>query len=154
MRRLSSSGGGAAVLLITLFKVLLRLAANPADGATNSIDSESAIPAGKRHQYLLQDHAGKGSYKFGYDTGEGPHQNFRQEERSSDGTVRGRYGYMDANGYLRVVEYVADDSGFHVVHTKTELPQSQYRPKTVTKPHAPFLGPLPPFIPRPGPEDT
>ncbi|KAL1419372.1 hypothetical protein MTO96_005446 [Rhipicephalus appendiculatus] len=98
---------------------------------------------GKRTQYLVQ--AG-GSYKFGYDTG-GQQQHFRQEERTSDGTVRGRYGFTDANGYLRVIEYVADETGYHVVHTKTELPQN--RPRPTLKPHAPFLGPLPPFIPRP-----
>ncbi|KAH7946587.1 hypothetical protein HPB52_001622 [Rhipicephalus sanguineus] len=109
---------------------------------------EPAIPAGKRAQYLVQDQAG--SYKFGYDTGAQQHH-FRQEERTSDGTVRGRYGFTDANGYLRVIEYVADETGYHVIHTKTELPQN--RPRPTVKPHAPFLGPLPPFIPRPHPEE-
>ncbi|XP_065290604.1 adult-specific rigid cuticular protein 15.7-like isoform X2 [Dermacentor albipictus] len=114
--------------------------------------AEPAIPSGKRTQYLVQDHAGKGTYKFGYDTGEGAQQqNFRQEERTSDGTVRGRYGFTDANGYLRVIEYIADETGYHVIHAKTELPQN--RPRSTVKPHAPFLGPLPPFIPRPQPEE-
>ncbi|KAH6928112.1 hypothetical protein HPB50_012101 [Hyalomma asiaticum] len=110
---------------------------------------QPAIPAGKRTQYLVQDNAG-GSYKFGYDTG-AEQQNFRQEERTSDGTVHGRYGFTDANGYLRVIEYIADETGYHVIHTKTELPQN--RPRSTVKPHAPFLGPLPPFIPRPHPDE-
>ncbi|KAK8761607.1 hypothetical protein V5799_027129 [Amblyomma americanum] len=138
--------------LLCLIKVLLLvlLTAGACQAATGA--DSPAIPAGKRTQYLVQEHAGQGSYKFGYDTGEGAQQqNFRQEERTSDGTVRGRYGFTDANGYLRVIEYVADETGYHVIHTKTELPQ--HRPRSTVKPHAPFLGPLPPFIPRPQPEE-
>lgn len=149
LRSLASTNDSDYTVIFCYVTQVLLVLATVSEAAT---DQDTAIPAGKQTQYLVQDHAGKGSYKFGYDTGDGPHQNFRQEERSSDGTVRGRYGFMDANGYLRIVEYVADDSGFHVIHTKTELPQ--HRPKAVTKPHAPFLGPLPPFIPRPHPEDT
>ncbi|XP_064487465.1 larval cuticle protein A3A-like [Ornithodoros turicata] len=137
-------------LLITLQVVGVlygRAAAEAADALQNEIPS-----GGKRVQYQVQDHAGKGTYKFGYDTGDDPAQHFRQEERAQDGTVRGRYGFVDPNGYLRVVEYVADESGFHVIHTKTEIPK--FKTRTVTRPHTPFLGPLPPFIPKPDRDDA
>ncbi|XP_077539309.1 larval cuticle protein 16/17-like [Haemaphysalis longicornis] len=149
---MTSASSTTMLGLICLLKVLLLLLCTGACRAATG--AEPAIPAGKRTQYMVQDHAGKGSYKFGYDTGEGARQqNFRQEERTSDGTVRGRYGFTDANGYLRVIEYIADDTGYHVIHTKTELPQQHNRPRSTVKPHAPFLGPLPPFIPRPQPEE-
>ena len=42
------------------------------------------------------------SYEFKYSTGnEGPAQLFREEYREHDGTVRGKYGYIDPNGKLR-----------------------------------------------------
>jgi hypothetical protein len=56
-----------------------------------------------------------GDYKFGYDTGKGPTgQSFREESRLPDGTVRGAYGYVDANGQQRIVKYTAGKEGFKV----------------------------------------
>ncbi|CAG2167427.1 unnamed protein product, partial [Oppiella nova] len=55
------------------------------------------------------------SYDFKYSTGsEGPAQLFREEHRDHDGTVRGKYGYVDPNGKLRVVEYTAGANGYQV----------------------------------------
>ncbi|CAG2114862.1 unnamed protein product, partial [Medioppia subpectinata] len=55
------------------------------------------------------------SYDFKYSTGrEGPAQLFREEHRDHDGTVRGKYGYVDPNGKLRVVEYTAGAQGYVV----------------------------------------
>ncbi len=76
--------------------------------------------------------AQSGAYTFGYDTGKSEvsferagfsdfflgregvdeHQSYRVETRSPDGTVTGRYGYIDPMGVLRVVDYVADHRGF------------------------------------------
>jgi hypothetical protein len=37
------------------------------------------------------------------------------ETRSPDGTVTGRYGYVDPQGVLRIVDYVADRRGYRCV---------------------------------------
>ena len=52
-------------------------------------------------------------YNFGYDVRDdyGNHQ-YRKEESDAQGNVRGSYGYTDANGVFRVVDYVADVHGF------------------------------------------
>jgi len=57
---------------------------------------------------------GTKTYNFRYSTGdEGPAQIWREERREPDGTIVGRYGYVDPNGEERVVEYRANqDSGF------------------------------------------
>ena len=52
-----------------------------------------------------------GAYHFGYDTGSLQHQSFREETRTKEGGVHGRYGYVDA-GVLRITEYTADQSGY------------------------------------------
>jgi len=53
------------------------------------------------------------AYQFSYSTGtQGPAQIFREEKRSPDGSVVGKYGYVDPNGQLRVVEYRAGPQGF------------------------------------------
>ncbi|GFY23285.1 uncharacterized protein TNCV_3939811 [Trichonephila clavipes] len=103
------------------------------------------IPAGTRAHYNLQNFAGPGTYKFGYDTGPGPNQSFRQEERGPEGEVKGRYGYVEPSGALRVVEYRADSTGFHILKTRTLVPDM--KPKPAVKVRTPFVGPLPPFIP-------
>ncbi|KAI1308658.1 Cuticle protein 10.9 [Halotydeus destructor] len=52
-------------------------------------------------------------YNFGYDVHDenGNHQ-YRKEESDANGVVRGTYGYTDAYGLYRLVDYVADASGF------------------------------------------
>lgn len=45
-------------------------------------------------------------------SGGGEHQSYRVETRSPDGTVTGRYGYVDPRGVLRIVDYVADRRGY------------------------------------------
>lgn len=48
--------------------------------------------------FKTQDNSGNGQY--------------RKEESDKNGVVRGSYGYTDANGIYRHVEYVADQNGF------------------------------------------
>ncbi|CAB0019403.1 unnamed protein product, partial [Nesidiocoris tenuis] len=43
---------------------------------------------------------------------------YRKEKRLQDGTVVGSYGWVDANGYLRLRDYIADDKGYRIVRTK------------------------------------
>lgn len=54
-------------------------------------------------------------YEFGFkmDDGNGTVQH-REETASENGSVRGKYGYVDANGMYREVEYNADENGYHV----------------------------------------
>lgn len=118
-----------------------------------------AIPAGGRVQYQ---HLNKSSYQFGYDTGTGPSQSFREETRHSNGTVQGRYGFIDPLGTLRIVDYIADSKGFRILSslklTAGPSPTVAPKPPTPTKPPTtkstrkplilPFLGPIPPFLPR------
>ncbi|KAF8790838.1 larval cuticle protein 1-like [Argiope bruennichi] len=114
------------------------------------------IPAGGRVQYQF---IHRDSYQFGYDTGTGPSQSFREETRDSNGTVRGRYGYIDPLGTLRIVDYMADHTGFHILSSlqlTAETPSTTPRPtlKTTTTRsprnpiQLPFLGAIPPFLPR------
>ncbi|CAL1277301.1 unnamed protein product [Larinioides sclopetarius] len=101
------------------------------------------IPAGGRVQYQLLD---RDSYEFGYDTGTGPSQSFREETRDSDGTVRGRYGYIDPLGTLRIVDYMADHTGFHIISSVQLTSQTTRKPRDPIQ--LPFLGAIPPFLPR------
>jgi len=56
-----------------------------------------------------------GTYNFGYDTGLfGSHQ-FHQEYKDDSGQVRGRYGYTDPFGKLRLVHYTSGPQGYEVV---------------------------------------
>lgn len=61
-----------------------------------------AAPPGQAEPFAFdfntQDNSGNGQY--------------RKEESDSNGVVRGSYGYTDANGIYRHVEYVADQNGF------------------------------------------
>ncbi|CAG2174197.1 unnamed protein product [Oppiella nova] len=67
-----------------------------------------------------------GTYNYGYDTGLfGAHQ-FHQEHKDAAGEVRGRYGYTDPNGKLRLVHYKSGPKGFEIISdtesTNTERP--------------------------------
>ncbi|KAH9371594.1 hypothetical protein HPB48_021431 [Haemaphysalis longicornis] len=60
-------------------------------------------------------------YKFGYDTeDEYGNKQFHNEVSDSDNVKTGSYGYRDANGLYRHVNYVADATGFHVTVTTNE----------------------------------
>jgi hypothetical protein len=62
-----------------------------------------------------QSQTDSGTYNFGYDTGLfGSHQ-FHQEYKDDSGQVRGRYGYTDPFGKLRLVHYTSGPQGYEVV---------------------------------------
>lgn len=42
----------------------------------------------------------------------------RKEDRLDDGSVVGSYGWVDANGILRLYDYVADSQGYRIVKTR------------------------------------
>jgi len=52
-------------------------------------------------------------YNFGFDVRDEFGNNmFRKEDSDGRGSVTGSYGYTDANGLFRLVEYIADANGF------------------------------------------
>ncbi|XP_022119322.2 vegetative cell wall protein gp1-like [Pieris rapae] len=54
-------------------------------------------------------HNEDGSYTYGYEGGDG---SFKIETKSVSGEVKGKYGYKDDTGKLRVIEYGANKYGF------------------------------------------
>ncbi|GIY54719.1 hypothetical protein CDAR_367701 [Caerostris darwini] len=53
------------------------------------------------------------AYRFGFEIKD-EHQGhqFRHEQKDVKGNIKGRFGYRDAKGQYRQVEYIADDHGF------------------------------------------
>ncbi|XP_022175931.1 uncharacterized protein LOC111037581 isoform X2 [Myzus persicae] len=77
-------------------------------------------------QYHIQTDEGPERY-FKYQTISGQ---YRKERRLQDGSVVGTYGWVDADGYLRLNDYVADSKGYRIVKNKklfvgTQTPVSQ-----------------------------
>lgn len=64
-----------------------------------------------------QDSLGQYDYTYAGDS------SAKTESRSLDGTTRGAYSYIDPNGVLQQVHYVADHNGFRVV--ATNLPEAK-----------------------------
>jgi hypothetical protein len=54
-------------------------------------------------------HNEDGSYTYGYEASDG---SFKIETKAANGEVKGKYGYTDADGKERVVEYGANKFGF------------------------------------------
>ncbi|XP_020712085.2 uncharacterized protein LOC105692930 [Athalia rosae] len=76
---------------------------------------------GERINFQIHGHEGPQTYIFGYDTGNGENRHFRLEERLRDGSVKGHYGFYDANGKLKMVEYKASPmNGYEEKHHAAE----------------------------------
>ena len=84
-----------------------------------------AVPTA--HQFHAQDELGQ--YQFGYIE---PNSN-RIETKTADGVVTGNYNYIDSDGIVQTVHYIADALGFRVAGTN--LPHAA--------PVAPVAPPLP-----------
>ncbi|GFY76986.1 cuticle protein 16.8 [Trichonephila inaurata madagascariensis] len=64
-------------------------------------------------------------YQFGYDSNdEYGNTAYRKEAGDANGRVQGSYGYKDAQGIERVVEYVADENGYRA-QVKTNEPGTE-----------------------------
>lgn len=59
-------------------------------------------------QYEVKDHLGQ--YTYGYNDG----LSAKAESRSFDGITSGGYSYLDSNGLVQNVNYIADSNGFRV----------------------------------------
>merc|ERR1711902_407322 len=66
----------------------------------------AAAPEGS--QYHAQDDFGQ--YSFGYSDG----NSVKQEVKTADGVIRGHYQYVDSDGIVQTVNYIADALGFRV----------------------------------------
>ena len=80
----------------------------------------AAVADATGSQYHAQDDFGQ--YSFGYNDP----NSIRQEVKTADGIVRGAYKYVDTDGILQTVEYIADGGGFRVA--ATNLPTAQAAP--------------------------
>ncbi|KAG8191990.1 hypothetical protein JTE90_002260 [Oedothorax gibbosus] len=71
--------------------------------------------------YPIQDSHPPHPFHFGYDVlDEHGTKLHRQEQGDQHGSVKGSYGYVDAHGLYRQVNYVADHSGFRAVVLSNE----------------------------------
>ena len=59
--------------------------------------------------YTYSRHNEDGSYTYGYEAADGT---FKLETRFPDGAVQGKYGYVDVNGEVKIIEYGANAMGF------------------------------------------
>lgn len=57
----------------------------------------------------INKHNEDGSYTYGYEGADG---SFKIETKSANGEVKGKYGYVDESGKVKVVEYGANKYGF------------------------------------------
>jgi hypothetical protein len=57
----------------------------------------------------INKHNEDGSYTYGYEGADG---SFKIETKAANGEVKGKYGYVDADGKVRTVEYGANKFGF------------------------------------------
>merc|ERR1712026_43385 len=67
-----------------------------------------AVAAPEPSQYHAQDDFGQ--YSFGYSDG----NSVKQEVKTADGVIRGAYSYVDSDGIVQTVNYIADGLGFRV----------------------------------------
>ncbi|KAL6424928.1 hypothetical protein ACFW04_010063 [Cataglyphis niger] len=73
-----------------------------------------------RIDFQIRNHRGLGTYIFGFDTGSGKNRQFKMEERLQDGSIKGRYGFYDAKGQLKIVNYIAGPiNGYQERHHET-----------------------------------
>ncbi|GFU79443.1 cuticle protein 14 isoform b [Trichonephila clavipes] len=91
-------------------KVLIIFALIAASQAAVLLHHPAAISTGGSTQYRSQDNYG--NYNFGYDEGHLSGGTFRKEAGDAYGNVAGSYGLRDADGRMRIVNYVADAAGF------------------------------------------
>jgi len=79
-------------------------------------------------QYHLQDEFGNFEYAYA-------NQESEKMEKGNDLSVRGQYAYIMSDGVLRRVDYIADNSGFHVLQDNADTSKSQDRIKRSVEPN-------------------
>merc|ERR1712012_906646 len=93
--------------------------------ATSTTSTEAPVVITKQINEINED----GSYTVGYEASDGT---FKLETKDVEGNVEGKYGYLDENGEIKVVEYSANNStGFT---SDLELPEQAAAPVAVEAP--------------------
>ncbi|KAF8786139.1 Cuticle protein 16.8 like protein [Argiope bruennichi] len=78
-------------------------------------------PSYDAYASIKEEHHPPHPFHFGYDVlDEHGNKQQRQEQGDQHGNVKGSYGYVDAHGVYRQVDYVADHSGFRAVVQSNE----------------------------------
>jgi Insect cuticle protein len=115
--------------------------AAPFSTRNETVKTKSFVPILKQIYEFRPD----GSYSFGYESGDG---SFRYETRDRQGQVQGKFGYVDTNGLLRVVEYIAGSTGYRIRWENISTPliynqttDSSTQVPTTTEPQ-PFVLPV------------
>ncbi|PRD29754.1 UNVERIFIED_CONTAM: Cuticle protein 16.8 [Trichonephila clavipes] len=101
-----------------------------ASGGYGSSSSGSSSPKDESssHEVYGSDHKHEMSkpmpYEFKYEIKDDEHgaDQYREEKMDDNGYLTGRYGYKDAHGLYRQVEYEASKDGFKVSNIKTNEP--------------------------------
>jgi len=116
------------------------------------------VNTGVSAQYRSQDNIG--NYAFGYNEDHATGGTFRREVGDPAGNKVGSYGLRDADGRLRIVNYVADDAGFRV-NIQTNEPGVEPKdpasvlinkaPVVAVAEHAPLLAAPAPVLAAPAP---
>ncbi|GIX88226.1 cuticle protein 14 isoform b [Caerostris extrusa] len=91
-------------------QVFILFALFAASQAAVLLNAPALLSTGASTQYRAQDNIG--NYNFGYDEGHISGGTFRKEAGDVFGNKVGSYGLRDADGRVRVVNYVADAAGF------------------------------------------
>ncbi|GIY28554.1 hypothetical protein CDAR_409571 [Caerostris darwini] len=95
---------------------------------------------GGGNSYGHEDYAQPIPYQYGFDIVGGDHHSgdfkqTRQEHGDGHGNVQGSYGYTDAHGNYRQVDYVADHHGFRA-QVKTNEPGTENQSPADVQLHA------------------
>ncbi|KAJ8674669.1 hypothetical protein QAD02_010455 [Eretmocerus hayati] len=75
-------------------------------------------------------HNEDGSYTYGFEGADG---SFKIETKQANGEVKGKYGYLDDSGKVRVVEYGADKYGFQPAGDGITVAPPTYVDETTSK---------------------
>merc|ERR1712106_610494 len=96
-----------------------------------------AIPSTPSSQFHAQDEFGQ--FSFGYEN----INSAKTETRDAFGVTRGSYQYVDANGILQTVNYIADPvNGFRVAGTNIPVAPVAQNVALPVAPKAPVVEPL------------
>ncbi|XP_022655473.1 cuticle protein 14-like [Varroa jacobsoni] len=95
---------------IILFAIVVGTCCSDAWSSLVVPAAPALLATGVSQQFKNDD--GIGNYNFGYDEAHGTGSSFRRESGNALGIKTGSYGLREADGRVRVVNYVADGAGF------------------------------------------
>merc|ERR1712026_607277 len=95
-----------------------------------------AVASPEPSQYHAQDDFGQ--YSFGYSDG----NSVKQEVKTADGVIRGAYSYVDSDGIVQTVNYIADGLGFRVGATNLPVHEVDTAAAPVAVAAAPAVAPV------------